>query len=152
MNLVAPRSVLDRTATGVLDALTATTSEVNTADVNTAINANEGDPRYKAKAVKALRNLGYPIIAHKQRQLSWYKLAGTPSEYETHRTAMMRSHYSRQVTACREFAGAANAAPNDLSLATVLRLSQMTAIALGTDVAIGKSIAEVMAEVQILSP
>jgi hypothetical protein len=149
-NVTSPRFALDRTAIGVLDALTATTGEVSFHDVDAAIGRAGGRTDLKSAAVKALRNMGYAIVTHKARHLSWYKLVGTPAEYEHHRSTMVRESYSRTVSVCRELAGAALAMPGDVTLLTVQRYGQMMAVGLGTDPAVGLTITEVVADLDPL--
>ena len=144
---MTPGNVLDRTAAGILDALTRQTAvRVTTADVDTAIVAAGGKLHWKPIAVKALRNQGYAIISQKARQNSWYLLAGTPAEYEMHRRAVVQEVYSRQVSICRELAGAVAAQPSDPMLAATLRSAQMCALPLGTDPALGMTMQEVMTD------
>ena len=149
VNVKRPRTQLDYTAAAVLDALNGpnTGTVVYAKTVRAAIVARTGaDVRLTAMAVRGLRNLGYAIIANKARHLSWYKLAGTPVEYEEHRRRVVSEMYSCMLGHCRELAGAVSAQPTDLSLDASLKHAQMLAISLGTDTAVGKTIPEVVAE------
>jgi hypothetical protein len=144
---VTPVTVLDRTAAGIISILsTRSGAAVPVPDIDTAISAAGGKVRRKVMATKALRNIGYTIITHKARHLSWYKLAGTPTEYEIQRQHVVREAYSRQVSVCRELAGAVAANPSDPSLTASYTHGQMTALSLGTDPAVGMTIPEVIAD------
>lgn len=149
---INPRTQLDWTAVGVLDALNSYVPPVYTADVDASIVASGGRLARKAEAIKALRNIGYAIISTKARQNSWYMLAGTPDEYEIHRGRVVREAFSAQVSICRELDGAVQVNPTDIVLANSLRSAHMTAITLGTDSAVGMTLAEVVAELAPLVP
>lgn len=152
VNLTEPRSQRDKCAEVIVNVLgTAGGAKVPVGDLDVAISKAGVDLAFKTEAIKALRNMGYPIIARKARHLSWYKMDGTPDEYEDHRKAVVREAYSRQVSICRELAGVLAARPQDVALQACFNHAQLTAIGLGTDVAIGMTIPDVMTDLAILA-
>jgi hypothetical protein len=152
-NVTRPRSNRDHCARAILDTLAAAGGgAVLAGDLDRSIRAAGAQIRFKVEAVKALRNIGHPVIAHKARHLSWYKLGGTPTEFEDHRQYVVKEAYSRQVSICRELAGIVAAMPNDPALAASYTHSQMTAMSLGTDPAVGMTIPQVMTDLAVLTP
>jgi hypothetical protein len=141
----APMNQRDQIAAVILDVLSRSTGSEVPAVVVDAELLTAGLPvKRKAEAVKALRNIGFAISSHKHRHLSYYILVGTPIEFEEHRRTVVRELYSRQISVCRELAGAVVQVPGDRNLSDSLRFAQQTAISLGTDAAVGKSIQEVV--------
>lgn len=141
-----PRTKLDFTAAGIVDALTDPVGgpEVPTAVIRASIVAHGGSVRDLSNAMKALRNMGYHITGVKAGNKSWYKLEGTlDDEFEDHRRRMNREFYSQIVTVARALAGALHLNPHSRSLQETHRHMTLAAISLGMDDAVGKTPTEI---------
>lgn len=143
---------IDLTAYAILDVLTQSTGlHVPVTDVNAAIEAKPGaDLRWKSAARKALHNIGYVIDIDQHRQNTTWCLAATSDEVETYRTRVMRAVYSQVVTTGRMLSGQVVARPNDMIAAMSLRTTQLTAITLAGDTAVGRTTAQALADLDPL--
>jgi hypothetical protein len=130
VDLNNPRSVLDVTAIGVLNALQGQ-SWVFTQVVDVEILHAGGNPRYKPMAVKALRNLGYSIAAVKARQESRYRLNAQPTEMDDWRKAILLDSFSAQLSVWRSLNGAVATRPNDPMLVAALSAAETAVIQTG---------------------
>ena len=147
VNVVEPTTVTDRTAVVLLATLNADpTNEVFACDVHAAVQAAVGTTREIPKAMKALRNMGYPISAKKARHESWYILAGTPLQYAEFADRIASEHYSQTISAVRALHIVLANNPNDALIAAAHSGLQMSAIALGQKC--GMTMQEVVDEFQ----
>lgn len=138
-NISQPSTIRDYTALAIHDVLDAAGGlPVLSADVDAAILASPfGSVQHRADAVKALRNIGYPIIARKARHKSSYALDPHVNETEAMMNRIITEAYSQAVTTARLLAGAVSLHPQDLIIADAHRHQQLTAIGLGTSTAVG---------------
>jgi len=145
-----PRTFLDRTAAGMMDAVTATTGRVLVRDVDAAILRHGGRVNLKADAIKALHNGGHTITCRKARHLSSYLYIGTASEYEEYRLRLVDDGYSQTISTVRLLAGAVAQAPSDPLIASVHATLELAAINLGRMKVPALSTAEVLADCQVI--
>lgn len=150
-NPVAPVTIRDKTAQGIIGALVGTgwTSGVV---VDAAIIAAGGTVASKSYAVKALRNIGYPLIVEGRGQWGFWKLADTPAELEQYRKRVVRETFSQHVTVYRPIAGMLLRLPGDPVLRDSWRAAQSLGITLGTDPAIGLDARDVLDTMDVLTP
>jgi hypothetical protein len=149
VNLVAPRSQLDRCAATMLGILQARPGQhVYSWEFDTPILNAKSKLHLKCTAAKALRNMGYSIAAHKARHESYYVLMGTPDTHERHRRHFVREAYSAQVTFCRSMSQIIGLSPTDPILSATLQHGTLTALSLGVDAAVGKTIPQIMSDLQ----
>lgn len=142
VDLNNPHSVLDFTALGILSALQGQ-SWVFTQVVDAEILQSGGNPRYKAVAVKALRNHGYAVAAVKARQDSRYRLDASPGEMRNWRNAIVGDAFSASLSVTRSLGGALSRRPNDPVLTAAHAASQGAVIQMG--LTIGMPLADITA-------
>lgn len=130
VDVVNPRTTLDWTAVGVLNALQGQ-GWVFTQTVKAEILVTGGDPMYMPTAVKALRNMGYALPAIKARHESRYRLDATPAEMEDWRNARTVDAYSMQLTLTRSLAGALSQSPRNPLLSAYHAAAEGATIQMG---------------------
>jgi hypothetical protein len=130
VDITTPRTKTDKTAVAILGALRGQ-GWVISADVRQTILAFGADPKRTIDAVKALRNMGFPIATVRGRQNSRYRLYADPAEMEAWRQQLLDDSYSMFVTTTRSLAGAVAAAPSDPMLVAAHAASEGAAIQVG---------------------
>lgn len=145
-----PRTSLDFTARAIYRLVTQRRGqEYLVADVWTAIQQTPGAEVYlRLMAVKALRNMGYPILIKRAGSMTTYFYATTEPQLRMYRETAMKEHWSRFKSIVRAAQGMANASPNDVGLAQQLRLAQMFGLSIATDPGVGLSIVDALQEMQ----
>ena len=152
VNIHKPRTLRDHTAVVILDTLQRATAPVLAGHLYDAIEySKRGELAHMAEAIKGLRNLGYEIECNKARHLSSWWLNPTPAETEKGRQRRIKEAYSQAVTTARSIAGALSRNPGDMTLAGSHRHAVQCAIDLGSDVAVGMTIQEVVNDCQPLT-
>lgn len=147
VDLANPHAVLDFTAIGILNALQGQ-GWVFTQVVDAEILQAGGSPRYKAIAVKALRNHGYAVAAIKARQDSRYRLDATPTEMSDWRDAIVGDAFSASLSVTRSLAGALSHRPTDRILTAAYAASQGAVIQMG--LTIGMPLADITQALTVL--
>lgn len=150
-NIGRPRTLLDKTARAILLTLNGATRPLTADDFRRNITRRGGDPRYQGDGVKALRNMGYRIECTKARHHTKWWIDPTPVEAAAARERRIRESYSAVVSAARSLAGHLLAMPGDATVVATHKRSVQSAIDLGTDVAMGMTIAEVVADCEPLT-
>lgn len=147
VDLVNPSSITDHTALALIDVLSNSPIEVSAVDVHDFVVQYPGaDPAYIAKAVKALRNMGYAISAVKARHLSCYMIAGTPIQYARYADRIASEHYSQCISAVRAMDVLVQQPQPDPLILAAHNAMQLSAMTLGQKC--GLTLQEIVAEFQ----
>lgn len=123
---------IDRAATAIYNTLVTSGGSVSVHIIDQAVIRNGSHLFYKPFAVKALRNLGYPVIVDARRHLTVYAFDPVAADEQAWQERAMTDTYSRLVSMTRALHG--NQAMNDPMKVAVYRAMEMATIAVGVQV------------------
>lgn len=142
------RTVRDCTAYGILDAVTAP-GPASVQEVRAAVVRAGGSLDMINQAAKALRNMGYPIVAVNRRHLTQWTYGWDASEMERWRLKTAKRAYSAAVSSYRSLLGACRDFPNDSVFERSRINQQVVAVSLGVE--IGLTLQQIDTDLQILT-
>jgi hypothetical protein len=146
VDVARPSSRTDLTAIGILNALKGQ-GWVYSRYVDREIRRAHGYVSLKGDAVKALRNMGYPLSSVKARHLSRYRLYAEAPEMEGWSRRVLEESYSQLVTTTRSLAGALSASSTtDPVMVGAHTASEMATIQIGRQ--LDKSLGDILADLQ----
>ena len=135
-------SIIDNTMEGIYDALVGGTW-VHYLDVRQAVIDNGGGIKWIPEAAKRLRDMGFPITVDQKAQYTQWCCYPSDAEQQRNHERILRDTYSEFISTHRALAGAQAAAP---TLATYRVLPHVESAAISAGRALGKTLAEIAAD------